>query len=740
MASKVVVGEPIKTDTDYLRDDDKDISDFLEQGKTLAMSGPRRSGKTSFLFRLCRWGKERSKATCIYCSLDGGAEQLFADLSKGLGRSIANVGDLCKELPAQESQIVFALDECYTGIFLKRSDAEECANVLLTLWHAAQDGRIRVALADIPRFYSACRSEEMGLHDIGASALRYLRPITVHAKEQFLMDGPEGLFDLRDLVGFVPTEVQWLRYWYERKVPDGSSPVGESEVLREGSLAKELSEGVYDLMFGSLLDEEKSLLRIVCATDDRSLEEGQLNTVGKGALRTLGAAGYGMLRRDALSRVRVVSPLFQAYVAERHPIQERDYSSVLRSVQPGLVKKAEQARGTFYPEFIIHQIGDLHFGLWGSYARKEGQHQAYNYLDYLFEQSDRLPHLIVICGDLTSQGRMDEFIECQEFLQKLRTSKTKNGAPFLQPFYEGESPDFSKQILIVPGNHEASWGDLAIHDPEQDPMLNYQGSAVMNYANALSDLPSICYAPPGIEIVLLHSARHGGLKVCLGAEPKSPKLAQSHRKIEELVRKAYTELIQALQSIPEDADEQDKVYLLQNTIRFTCGYIEDADLRQIKTHLTRARSKPYPPGSCLQMTDKTTRIGVCHHNLSNFHDPEIFADMVNSGDVRDYLLDAGISILLHGHTHRSLVSTERIYRDRGWTEFHSIGVGTLGALTTQNVLSFNEITVQCQQPDDAAHRPSRKVSIQEIHLQGVGRIRAVSQRLDHVSELEIQPA
>jgi hypothetical protein len=212
----------------------------------------------------------------------------------------------------------------------------------------------------------------------------------------------------------------------------------------------------------------------------------------------------------------------------------------------------------------------------------------------------------------------------------------------------------------------------------------------------------------------MNSERFGGLKLTLGdLSFQSPQLSESYRELQGDMQEAYRKLIDWLQQAEEDTDARERQSMLESAIRLTQGYIHSLDLERVEQWLREAESKP---SFRMEVADvlppPRIRIGVCHHNLSNYIDVSLFADLVNSGEVRERLIESGIQVFLHGHKHQNMVATEVIHHEEGERYLHTIAAGTLGALTRPDqtiAVSFNEIKIHCKIEDDSINQ--RKIDV-----------------------------
>ena len=97
----IVLGDLVRHDENYLREDEAKIMDFVE-GKIplLPVCAPRRFGKTSYLEKIRRRVNEKDCGKCIYMSLDNGKEEFkkLKDIFSELNDDCSNLVQCLKTL------------------------------------------------------------------------------------------------------------------------------------------------------------------------------------------------------------------------------------------------------------------------------------------------------------------------------------------------------------------------------------------------------------------------------------------------------------------------------------------------------------------------------------------------------------------------------------------------------------------------------------------------------------------
>lgn len=716
MNRRAIIGGAIREDKDYLIDD-QDMIDKAMVSYRYLVCAPRRSGKTSFLFKIGRHAKKAGTRS-IYVTL-AQVESAFVSIGKALEHEqLKDVMDVSRALADIDRKTIFLIDEPHAGIFMGQS---EKAKGLIDAISVAQNinPNIQIVVADVPAFYEKARCAGGALESLAAGKRNRLKPISIDRKEKFLNDEDipwlsEGGYG--DLVGPLPAEVQWLRKWAEDLAEKNLKPRGKEHVIKDSILPADLRQ-VHASIYASLLDTEQALLSLVCSDLSKSPNAKHLASEGDKAMESL--VEWGLITLIKGTELTCTSTLLSEYVKKKGGIgYDPDALKVLVKSSYGVDKAAVSSRKQGYSDFIIHQISDLHFGTYGIY--RDGRHIAYEYIEELRHRpKQELPHLIVICGDVSSEATDEEFAECAEFLDELRGARNKNEQTWLvQPHIEGGDPDWRKQVLLVPGNHDVAWNDGPLQDIQDSVWRALNASSLTEYANAINGPKALYYPRGGVEVLLLNSATNGGLEVGLFENSKA--LQGGQEKIQDILSKAYRGITCELKRLMalDNLSEIDRANILDAMVRFTSGFIDEKHLANIGKCLMNCRRKPVPADS-VSPNAPAVRIAVCHHNLASYHgrQPELFADLVNSNQVRNKLFGNGCSMLLYGHTHEGLVWTEKMSMQSEMRELSLVGAGSMGGLSQHGRhIAFNEIRIDCSKLLSNPLADRREVYVQERHV------------------------
>lgn len=106
------------------------------------------------------------------------------------------------------------------------------------------------------------------------------------------------------------------------------------------------------------------------------------------------------------------------------------------------------------------------------------------------------------------------------------------------------------------------------------------------------------------------------------------------------------------------------------------------------------------------------RIAVLHHPVSPLPVTEVaaFAGLVNAGRVKSTLLDAGFTLVLHGHAHRGWFSVERWPTAHGDRTLHIAAAPSLSSHEVSEKHGYNEIVVT----PPLAHREGDDVAVHVV--------------------------
>jgi predicted phosphodiesterase len=669
---------PVEIDDEYLRDDSDDIDGFLEgEQQIFVAAAPRRLGKTSFLKKIERRA-QKVGWTAHYVSLDAGV----ACLAPVFGGHEVNAVIADAWCLALTTPTVLLIDEPNIAVFDGDREEAEAVKVLTALLrHSSHRGScLKIVVAETEPFYQKCNEKCPTLGELFPMTLLYrLRPVTDARKREWL--GKAAQFGSQ--VGPIPIELNHLKYAYAK----GNGV--ESDVLFEYRHSMSIW---YDRIIGSVFPADLDLLH-KAATGKIRWEA--LTDSGRDAWRRLSVEkGYGFLMRDSVGAISVTSAEFKERLARVSDILPHD--PVTPETQPAQTRQAPLT--TLDQGFVIHQIADMHFGHFGRYIENGKKHVAECYIQFLRGLPlGRRPHVIVVCGDLSSTGDVRELDAAFAFLKDL--TRPSNG-PLLRPLFPGGQPIWNQQILVVPGNHDVLDRDRdgAGADAAADTMFRVFGD---EFLTSFAQTPAIHFEPAGLTIALVNSAEETrGLHDLEEKDLPEGALRDGFKEIRRIMSSTYgtvKDLLAELDTKSNSLDERRAI--LREKIRFTAGYVGQDTLENLGRTVERAERNPAfrfngkmnPPPPPLP---ETVRMAVCHHNISIASEASLFTDLVNSAEVRDCYQKNDLNVVLHGHQHRGLLTTED--RHGGAPRLHTIGTGALGACDAEPL--FNEIVLDCSSP------------------------------------------
>jgi hypothetical protein len=152
---------------------------------------------------------------------------------------------------------------------------------------------------------------------------------------------------------------------------------------------------------------------------------------------------------------------------------------------------------------ILH-LSDLHFGRSIDPARIQAER-----LIAALERDHRIPHFVAITGDLSWTGSPMELRQCEEFVEAI--------AAWLRDRLGLTEPESRRRVMMVPGNHEASWNlSRGVAEADHDQWLSYSLAPFANFANrfyrgaVVWDLDDPCmgfdFADPAVSFLALSTA------------------------------------------------------------------------------------------------------------------------------------------------------------------------------------------------------------------------------------------
>lgn len=715
----------VRSDSNYLRSDGVFVRRILDsEAPVFNIVAPRRWGKTSFLKRVQRHAMAEGRKV-VFASFQGDVSAAVEELTNRFGLKINRDEDwippLLSHIENSDTSPLILLDEGNRQIRQDNDDGKLLRRLLRGLAALAVDeDKLTLCIAETAPFFGFFREKADGLELAVAASPIYLGPLTAAVKSAFL----SPLFDaghqeLVEKIGNCPIEVQLLRNRFEELNKEGRGK--DSEGLNEG-FQRIWSENL-DLILYSLTPYEKALWLESCGNNlskERLTAEG--NTV---MARMADVTGWGLINSRGRKRFGQPSKISEEFI--RTKITGVDPSVIKRlfkKAQAIEVKVSRKPQPTFREGFVIHQLADLHYGRLG---RKVDKKALVDFYIDLLAQSDgeNLPHVIVICGDLTTLGKREEFFDAGEFVSRLKNEANQNGRPLIRPLYENAPPDFNNQIVVVPGNHDVLWPD----NTDGGRVGNDGFHSFARQAGCLTSVnkvPAVYIEPVDVTIIACDSAHLSGTDIPLAAievpddlfKDEIQGLIKIVKQIQDMVRKNI------INSSSDDHDIDADRKILEYVTRFTWGLVDEEFLKNIGVLVESAKSKnliPFPEGAERNSFGPEVRIGILHHNLLTFSKISLFTDLVNSRVVRDCFVDNDINIILHGHQHQYSVTSEMVYRSDGnrgsvGKFLHCIGVDSLGVpkpdMLKHYFPTFNEIRIGC----NVQKKDSRIVSVKNIPI------------------------
>jgi 3',5'-cyclic AMP phosphodiesterase CpdA/thymidylate synthase len=246
---------------------------------------------------------------------------------------------------------------------------------------------------------------------------------------------------------------------------------------------------------------------------------------------------------------------------------------------------------------------------------------------------------IIITGDVTTRGRPSGFQELPSLLSSLE-----------------EHCPAADRILVVPGNHDVTWGTLPGSRKRYRAFI--EGVRALGYVTPL--LEGIDYQdgePAGSAAPLLEGpdfvvAAINSADMCGVTEPLSDAAAA------ELSRLAHSGVISAeLQAEIQRVRTYDMARISERQMAVLADFLD------------------HPHGG-------RVRIAALHHQLMPVRDEEEvkpFEAIVNLGAFSSFLGDAGIDLVVHGHKHAAKVQTMALTGAAGEQRFGVLSsCGTIG--------------------------------------------------------------
>lgn len=522
-------------------------------------------------------------------------------------------------------------------------------------WCSKQrDAETRLVLALTPAELALLLRAERAAQWVDPKSLLSIAPLSDAEARQQAKNDPEALRVLEELG---PDLQDWRRRPFLLELlfelNETHRPGGRSLPLR-------------DLLRGAIQDCERPARAYVEYVFQRGLSVAQQAVV-------LAVAG-GARRVDRAT----AEPLAEAHLLER--------------LDRGTYRLADPVLAWHLASLRIHHLSDIHVGPKSaeSIDAKEAGLLAdavdpgfvrEGYLSHLrkAQAEGRGPHLILISGDIVEWATEEQYAEARRWIAELST--------LVEPhvLLDGESP----RILLVGGNHDVDWSQTR-GGPIQARHQRFADAFSAFHHPHLEEPPErrkaevVTYRDLGVEVILIGSAEFGG------------EIDEDRERLE---------LQKELAKLPKDPAKQDRAKaeeLATRAARIDPGLVHARDLDRLAEY-------PYR---------HPIRIAVLHHPISPLPSTEVtrYAGLLNAGAVKQALLGAGVSIVLHGHVHASFLAEERWPGRHGGRTLRIAAAPSLGSREIAENNGFNEIEIR--RGRDAAGRPSHDIVIRRFVREG----------------------
>lgn len=269
----------------------------------------------------------------------------------------------------------------------------------------------------------------------------------------------------------------------------------------------------------------------------------------------------------------------------------------------------------------------------------------------------RAPHLLVVSGDLAEWALPEEFTQAVAWLARVEVALADH--PDLRP---GEP-----RVLLVGGNHDVHRGRADGPDGARDRHRPFAEAFSKHCRPRLEedpkarDLAVVFYPQAELEVVLLGSSERG---------------QELNADIDRALERLHAEAVSAW-----DAGEIERAEKLRAELgRIDPGLVHHEELSRVRRHRWQA----------------ALRVAVLHHPVSPLpSEVEVapYAGLLNAGLVKQALLEAGVSLVLHGHAHRAFLAVERWPGRHDGRSLTVAGAPTLGSRETYEHHGYNEVLI-----------------------------------------------
>jgi hypothetical protein len=425
-----IVNPPIANDLDYYRFDDSVVERVLHGGSMICV-GLRRSGKTSFLRRLERAAIRSHRSVCMHALCDiiqvPGGETEFANLLTAIGNTPGSI---------------ILLDEVEV---CSVAQMDSLSRILLAARHT-------VVMTCAPSFAMGLDSyqhdtqrfvETCDRHVIGPLSNEEAEALLRQSKHSADTSLPENA--IRDILSSnerLPIILQAFGRMYAE---------GVDLVVSLAGLGSRILAGLTDTM-------RSSLLKI--AAD----EDGGITAHEASLLISLGALKTTKAQVGSNEKLEIATETLKNFLRQS---KYSDRATTLGDESSRVEQWSATAR-------VLH-LSDLHFGPRCIEDEHSVDMQALR-LTQTLKRAGIAPDFVAVTGDLSWSGNRREFALAERFLNKV--------TEWLAQQWEWSADSARHRVLLVPGNHDASWAlTNGLKSGEEEDFVMF-GSAA--YANAVN--------------------------------------------------------------------------------------------------------------------------------------------------------------------------------------------------------------------------------------------------------------
>lgn len=449
--SSYIVNPPIEDDLDYYRSDNSTIDRILRGQSTIAF-GLRRSGKTSFLYRVQR------KASRI------GLPTFFLDLRDFLyieGDPTDHVQREVNKIKAHQNALIL-LDEV-DALLHQQTDIAILQRLLAACRHHT------VAVACAPVIFLELERYPKLFSEFVESCNRYpLGPLTREDAADLLSQSK------RLAESPVPIEIIEKIWLSGERLPIMLQALGKKHVDNI-DLADSLA-GLENFILSDLtLEVKEALISAAQGQElDPDLSESKL-------LISLGA----LIKTQDEKKAVIAGVALADFI--------RKSAGTSAATDWGL------------HACILH-LSDLHFGPGSIDKTERSPDLQFARLKAVLERDAISPDFIVITGDLSWSGHCNEYRLVERFLENLVIWYAK--------FRKIDELEARRRILLLPGNHDAAWCLTNGLKPEEtNNMVHYSLSPFANFVNRFHQREVFwdlerpyqkrCFLEPSVAFILI---------------------------------------------------------------------------------------------------------------------------------------------------------------------------------------------------------------------------------------------